>query len=159
MSTNTAQQSAQQTAQQTAYHVGDDADRALKARHAAMWALGDFPSVAHRVIPHLGADLVEAAGVRAGQRVLDVGAGAGNAAIPAAVRGATVVAADLTPALLDAGRAEAAALGADVAARLDWQVADAEEAHDAGAFVEGEGGVGGASEPEDQLPGLRFGGR
>lgn len=126
MSTNTAQQSAQQTAQQTAYHVGDDADRALKARHAAMWALGDFPSVAHRVIPHLGADLVEAAGVRAGQRVLDVGAGAGNAAIPAAVRGATVVASDLTPALLDAGRAEAAALGADVAARLDWQVADAE---------------------------------
>ena len=119
MSTHTSTQPA-------AYHVGDDADRALKARHATMWALGDFPSVAHRVIPHLGADLVEAAGVRAGQRVLDVGAGAGNAAIPAAVRGATVVASDLTPALLDAGRAETEALGADVAARLDWQVGDAE---------------------------------
>ena len=114
------------TQTQPAYHVGDDADRALKARHATMWALGDFPSVAHRVIPHLGADLVEAAGVRAGQRVLDVGAGAGNAAIPAAVRGASVVASDLTPALLDAGRAEAEAVGAVVAARLDWQVADAE---------------------------------
>ena len=120
MSTNTTTQT------QPGYHVGDDADRALKARHATMWALGDFPSVAHRVIPHLGADLVEAAGVRAGQRVLDVGAGAGNAAISAAVRGATVVASDLTAALLDAGRAEADALGADVAGRLDWQVADAE---------------------------------
>ncbi|WP_198950662.1 class I SAM-dependent methyltransferase [Kineosporia sp. A_224] len=114
------------TTQQSTYHVGDDADRALKARHATMWALGDFPSVAHRVIPHLGADLVEAAGVRAGQHVLDVGAGAGNAAIPAAVRGATVVASDIAPVLLDAGRAEAQAFGDDVAARLDWQVADAE---------------------------------
>jgi 2-polyprenyl-3-methyl-5-hydroxy-6-metoxy-1,4-benzoquinol methylase len=35
--------------------------------------------------------------------VLDVGAGTGNASIPAAQRGASVTASDLTPELLDAG--------------------------------------------------------
>lgn len=51
-----------------------DADRALKAKHRAMWAQGDYPSVASEVIPQLGAVLVEACDVRPGQRVLDVGA-------------------------------------------------------------------------------------
>ncbi len=99
-----------------------DADRALKARHRAMWAKGNYPSIAHRVISTLGADLVEACGVAAGHRVLDVGAGAGNAAIPAALAGAEVVASDLTPELLDVGRAEATSLGA----ALEWHEADAE---------------------------------
>ena len=34
-------------------------DRALKARHRAMWALGDYPSVASDVIPELGPVLVD----------------------------------------------------------------------------------------------------
>jgi len=100
-----------------------DADRALKAKHRAMWALGDYPAVAAEVIPDLGAVLVEACGVRAGQRVLDVAAGSGNAAIPAALAGADVVAADLTPEMFDAGRRAAAARGAE----LEWREADAEK--------------------------------
>lgn len=97
-------------------------DQELKARHRAMWALGDYPSVADVVIPSLGRSLVEAAGIGPGDRVLDVAAGSGNASIPAARTGADVVATDLTPELLDAGRDRADAEGLDVA----WQVADAE---------------------------------
>jgi len=97
-------------------------DRALKAKHRAMWALGDYPSVATEVIPTLGPILVSACEVGAGDRVLDIAAGSGNAAIPAALTGATVVATDLTPELFDMGRRDAAAAGAT----LTWQEADAE---------------------------------
>ncbi|MGH3509238.1 MAG: class I SAM-dependent methyltransferase [Nocardioidaceae bacterium] len=99
-----------------------DEDRALKTKHAAMWASGDYPDVADRVIPDLGAVLVEACGVRPGDRVLDVAAGSGNAAIPAALAGADVVASDLTPGLLEAGRARAEQRGAT----LEWREGDAE---------------------------------
>jgi ubiquinone/menaquinone biosynthesis C-methylase UbiE len=97
-------------------------DRALKARHRAMWALGDYPTVASEVIPELGPVLVTATGVRRGDRVLDVAAGSGNAAVPAALTGAAVVASDLTPELFTAGRAFAAAHGVDVT----WEEGDAE---------------------------------
>ncbi len=99
-----------------------EADRALKARHRAMWALGDYPALARDLIAPLGPALVEAAGVRAGQRVLDVAAGSGNAAIPAALTGADVTASDLTPELFDAGRRDAEARGATLA----WDTGDAE---------------------------------
>jgi SAM-dependent methyltransferase len=99
-----------------------DADRALKAKHRGMWALGDYPAVAAEVIPSLGPVLVEALGVRPGERVVDVAAGSGNAAIPAARAGATVVATDLTPELLAAGEAAARAAGVTV----EWREADAE---------------------------------
>lgn len=98
------------------------ADQALKAKHRAMWALGDYPALADAIIPDLGAVLVDACGVATGDRVLDVAAGTGNAAIPAALAGGRVVATDLTPELLEAGRLRAA--GRD--AELDWQEADAE---------------------------------
>ena len=107
-----------------------DADRALKARHRAMWALGDYPSLAADLLPELARVLVDRCGVRAGDRVLDVAAGSGNVAVEAAVTGASVVAADLTPELFDAGRARAAARGVDV----DWREADAE----AMPFADGE---------------------
>jgi SAM-dependent methyltransferase len=97
-------------------------DAALKARHAAMWALGDYPAVARDVIPELGRVLVEACRVTPGQEVLDVAAGSGNASIPAAKRGASVTAGDLAPELLEAGRARAEAEGV----KLDWVEADAE---------------------------------
>ena len=32
----------------------DEAGRALKARHRAMWALGDYPALADEIIPDLG---------------------------------------------------------------------------------------------------------
>ncbi|HSI93316.1 MAG TPA: class I SAM-dependent methyltransferase [Jiangellaceae bacterium] len=99
-----------------------DADRALKAKHRDMWALGDYPAVAAEVVPSLGAILVEACGVGPGDRVLDVAAGTGNAAIPAALAGARVVASDLAPGLLETGQALAAERGAE----LQWQEADAE---------------------------------
>ena len=98
------------------------ADAALKARHAAMWALGDYAAVAREIIPELGRVLVDACRVTAGQDVLDVAAGTGNASIPAARAGARVVACDLSPALLDVGR------GARRRRRghVDWQQGDAE---------------------------------
>jgi ubiquinone/menaquinone biosynthesis C-methylase UbiE len=98
------------------------ADRRLKAKHRAMWASGDYSAVAMQLIPELGATLVDACGVRAGQYVLDVAAGTGNAAIPAAMTGAQVVASDLTPELFERGRRFAAGAGVT----LDWVEADAE---------------------------------
>ena len=98
------------------------ADRALKARHRAMWALGDYPAVAIDVIPELGPELVAAAGVRSGDAVLDVAAGTGNAAVPAALVGARVTASDLCPELFVAGRAFAARHGVQIA----WEEGDAE---------------------------------
>jgi hypothetical protein len=59
-----------------------DVDRVVKARHRGLWATGDYPAVATELIPTLGTALVPAAGVRAGYRVLDVGAGSGNTAFP-----------------------------------------------------------------------------
>ena len=44
------------------------ADAELKARHAAMWALGDYPAVAREVIPALGPVLVDACRVTAGRK-------------------------------------------------------------------------------------------
>jgi SAM-dependent methyltransferase len=87
-----------------------------------MWALGDYPAVATDLVAGLGPLLVEACGIRSGQRVLDVAAGSGNAAIPAAESGASVVASDLTPELLAAGRALAERRGIG----LEWREADAE---------------------------------
>ncbi len=111
--------------------VPPDVLTAVRTKHRALWALGNYPAVATEVIPALGPVLVEAAGVRPGDRVLDVGAGSGNAAIPAALAGARVIASDLTPELFDAGRAAAAASGAE----LTWAEADAHALpYDDGAF-------------------------
>ena len=97
-------------------------DLALKVRHRAVWASGDYPAVAAEVVPSLGPILVDACRVGPGDTVLDVAAGTGNAALAAALTGATVVASDLTPELFGAGRARAADLGVQVT----WQEADAE---------------------------------
>ena len=106
----------------TATITAVEADRALKTKHRAMWASGDYPSLATDLISTLGPILVDACGVRSGDRVLDVAAGAGNAAIPAALAGAEVVASDLTPELFEAGRRQAATWGAE----LEWTEGDAE---------------------------------
>jgi SAM-dependent methyltransferase len=100
-----------------------DTDRALKAKHRAMWALGDYAAVATDVVGSLGPVLVAACGIRPGERVLDVAAGSGNAAIPAARTGASVVASDLAPELLAVGQRQAEREGL----WLRWQEADAED--------------------------------
>ncbi len=97
-------------------------DSELKARHRAMWASGDYPSMVETFLLPLGPRLVEACGIEAGMSVLDVAAGTGNASIPAAERGARVTASDLTPELLEAGRRRAEVSGLE----LDWVAADAE---------------------------------
>ena len=106
----------------TAPPVTVPADKALKAKHREMWALGDYPSVAADLVPELGQVLARACGARPRARVLEVAAGSGNAAIPAALAGASVVACDLTPELLAAGRRHAAQQGAE----LEWRQGDAE---------------------------------
>ena len=99
-----------------------ETDQRIKQAHRGIWASGDYPAVAAEVIPELGRLLVSAVGVRAGERVIDIAAGSGNAAIPAALAGAAVTATDLTPELFDSGRRAAAAAGVE----LTWQQADAE---------------------------------
>ncbi len=92
------------------------------AEQRAMWALGDYHRFATRTVWGLGPVLVEACGITAGRRVLDVAAGSGNVALRAAEAGARVVAADLTPENFEAGRCEARAR----AVELEWVEADAE---------------------------------
>ena len=97
-------------------------DSELKARHRAMWASGDYPSMVEKFLLPLGPRLVEACDIGEGMVVLDVAAGTGNASIPAAQGGAKVTASDLTPELLEAGKRRAETEGAE----LDWVEADAE---------------------------------
>jgi ubiquinone/menaquinone biosynthesis C-methylase UbiE len=93
-----------------------------KAAARTMWALGDYHKFATETVWQLGPVLVEACGISAGQRMLDVAAGSGNVAIRAAQAGAQVVASDLTPEHLEAGRREADRRGVE----LEWVEADAE---------------------------------
>ncbi len=104
-------------------------DQALKAKHAAMWASGSYRTVVDDVVAPLGGILVETVDVQPGQRVLDVAAGTGTSALPAARRGAEVTATDLTPELLDIGRAAADIEGlgpSSGSGSIEWQTADAE---------------------------------
>jgi SAM-dependent methyltransferase len=94
----------------------------LKAKAHKTWASGDFDVVA-KLIWSVGEGLVDTVGVGAGQDVLDIAAGTGNAAIPAAETGAAVTASDLTPELFEAGRRNAEAAGVE----LEWVEADAED--------------------------------
>ncbi|UIJ70428.1 class I SAM-dependent methyltransferase [Aurantimonas sp. HBX-1] len=95
---------------------------ALKARQQAMWAAGDY-TVVGTTLQIVGERLCEAVDLRAGERVLDVAAGNGNASLAAARRFADVTSTDYVAALLDAAGRRAAADGL----ALDLRVADAEE--------------------------------
>ena len=88
----------------------------------ATWAAGDFDVVAERIWA-VGERCVGHAGVKAGDVVLDVACGTGNAALRAAQAGAQVTGADLTPELFVAAQRRAAEMGVEV----DWIEADAED--------------------------------
>jgi SAM-dependent methyltransferase len=99
-----------------------EADQALKTKHRAVWASGNYANVVDDLVHELGPILVEAAGIKPGDLVLDIAAGTGNAAIPAAQTGARVIASDLTPELMEVGKKWAAEVGVELA----WETADAE---------------------------------
>lgn len=90
---------------------------------AQVWSTGDYADVCDTMIPGLGARLVELADVHVGDQVLDVAAGSGNAALPAARAGAVVTALDITPVLLEVGSSRATAAGLNV----EWVLGDAQE--------------------------------
>ena len=94
---------------------------AIKQRQQATWASGDF-AVIGTTLQIVGEDLAEALDIRAGERVLDVAAGNGNATLAAARRFAKVTSTDYVQELLDKGRERARAEGLAVR----FQAADAE---------------------------------
>lgn len=94
---------------------------AIKQRQQVTWASGDF-AIIGTTLQIVGELLAEAADVRAGERVLDVAAGNGNATLAAARRFAHVVSTDYVPDLLEKGALRAKAQRLDI----QFQVADAE---------------------------------
>jgi ubiquinone/menaquinone biosynthesis C-methylase UbiE len=90
--------------------------KALKARQQNAWSSGDY-AVVGATLQIVGEELCEALDLRAGQTVLDVAAGNGNVTLAAARRWCEVTSTDYVPALLDRGRARAAANGLKVAFR------------------------------------------
>ena len=97
---------------------------AIKTRQQATWASGDFGQIGVR-LQIVGESICEAVDLHAGEKVLDVAAGNGNASLAAARRFADVTSTDYVPALLEQGRlrAEAEMLP------ISFHVADAEELH------------------------------
>ena len=94
---------------------------ALKARQRAAWSSGDY-AIVGTTLQIVGEELCEALDVRAGQRVLDVAAGNGNASLAAARRWCEVTSTDYVAALLERGRERAVAERLDI----DFREADAE---------------------------------
>ena len=94
---------------------------AIKARQQGTWASGDY-AVIGTTLQIVGELLCEAVDVEAGERVLDVAAGNGNASLAAARRGALVTATDYVGTLLDRAQERATAEGL----RIECREADAE---------------------------------
>lgn len=94
---------------------------ALKTRQQGAWSSGDY-AVVGTTLQIVGEELCEALDLRAGQKVLDVAAGNGNATLAAARRWCDVVSTDYVPSLLARGRNRAAAEGLSIT----FEEADAE---------------------------------
>jgi ubiquinone/menaquinone biosynthesis C-methylase UbiE len=94
---------------------------AIKVKQQATWASGDFGQIGVR-LQIVGESLCEAVDVQAGDKVLDVAAGNGNASLAAARRFAEVTSTDYVPELLEQGRRRAEADHLPIT----FQVADAE---------------------------------
>ena len=113
--------SSRSPAPRSAATTADTDFAAIKQKQQAAWASGDY-AVVGTTLQIVGELLAEAADVRAGERVLDVAAGNGNASLAAARRHAQVVSTDYVPQLLEKGAARARAEELDIA----FQTADAE---------------------------------
>ena len=94
---------------------------ALKLKQQATWSAGDY-AVIGTTLQIVGETLCESLDLRAGERVLDVAAGNGNATLAAARRWCDVVSTDYVGALLERGKARASAEGLAVR----FEEADAE---------------------------------
>ena len=94
---------------------------ALKTKQHGAWSSGDY-AIVGTTLQIVGEELCEALDLRAGQKVLDVAAGNGNATLAAARRWCEVVSTDYVPSLLERGRARATAEGLSV----QFKEADAE---------------------------------
>jgi len=94
---------------------------AVKNKQHLAWSAGDY-AVVGTTLQIVGESLCEALDLRAGERVLDVAAGNGNATLAAARRWCDVVSTDYVPTLLERGRARASAEGLPV----KFEQADAE---------------------------------
>jgi ubiquinone/menaquinone biosynthesis C-methylase UbiE len=93
----------------------------LQEQGRRVWGAGNWDEVADYV-GQVGEPLLDAIGLEPGMRLLDIGAGSGGSvAIPAARRGADVVASDLVSAHFEAGRRRAA----DAGVEIEWVEADA----------------------------------
>jgi ubiquinone/menaquinone biosynthesis C-methylase UbiE len=93
----------------------------FKTRQRAVWDAGEYAELSP-FIADVGELVVARAGIEPGMQVLDVACGTGNAARPAARSGARVTGLDLTPRLLEAGRAKASTEGLEI----EWREGDAE---------------------------------
>jgi ubiquinone/menaquinone biosynthesis C-methylase UbiE len=89
---------------------------AVKTRQQATWSSGDY-RVIGSTLQLVGESLCESLDHDAGERVLDVAAGNGNASLAAARRGALVTATDYVGALLEGTAARAAAERLDISTR------------------------------------------
>lgn len=98
----------------------EDSFAEFKNWQREMWS--SFAPTAAFTTPAAG-HLVEFAGVRSGEKVLDVGCGTGVVAISAACRGATVAGLDLTPALLEHAGDNEKIAGCET---IEWTEGDAE---------------------------------
>lgn len=96
---------------------------AFKDNQRRLWSAGDYAVTARR-FEGVARELVVACGLRPGMRALDVAAGTGNVALAIAASGASPEACDLTPALVQAGKARCDEVGEW---EIPWCVADAED--------------------------------
>ena len=94
---------------------------ALKTRQQAAWSSGNY-AIVGATLQIVGEELCEALDLKAGSKVLDVAAGNGMASLAAARRWCDVTSTDYVPALLERGKARAAAEGW----QIDFTEADAE---------------------------------
>jgi SAM-dependent methyltransferase len=93
----------------------------IKDQARSGWSHGEYSGLSERLRPAAVA-LADACAVSAGQEVLDVAAGDGNFAVACAAEGASVVASDIAPGMVQQGRARTEAERYDV----EWVEADAE---------------------------------
>ncbi|MBI5532791.1 MAG: class I SAM-dependent methyltransferase [Deltaproteobacteria bacterium] len=88
----------------------------IKARQKATWGSGNY-AIIGTTLQIVGESLCEAADVRAGEQVLDIACGNGNAALAAARRWARVTGVDYVPELLGKARERAQADGVTITLR------------------------------------------